>query len=47
METRRKLWYRLSCTIGGVYKLGRLWVIIHDDGLSVAWKQREKIDWRA
>jgi hypothetical protein len=47
METRRKLWYRLSCAIGGVYEFGPLWIFLHDAGLSIAWKQIEKFDWRA
>lgn len=44
---RRRAWFRLSCAIGVVYKIGALWAILHDAGLSIAWKQREKIDWRA
>lgn len=47
ISLRRRAWFRLSCAIGGVYKVGALWVILHDAGLSIAWKQREKIDWRA
>jgi hypothetical protein len=47
ISLRRRAWFRLSCAIGGIYEFGPLWIILHDDGLSIAWKQIEKFDWRA
>lgn len=41
-----RLWPFVVNTIGGVHEFGRLWVVIHDRGISIAWRQVEKFDWR-
>lgn len=39
-------WRRiLVARIGGVHMLGPLWLVVHDAGLTVAWRQIVKFDW--
>lgn len=40
------VWPGVVRLCGGIHEFGRLWVIVHDNGLSIAWKQVEKFDWR-
>lgn len=40
-----KIWRRISSAVGGVHMFGPLWVVIHDRGLAVAWRQVVKFDW--
>jgi hypothetical protein len=42
----KRIWPYIVNRIGGVHEFGRLWIVIYNDGLSVAWRQVEKIDWR-
>jgi hypothetical protein len=42
----RRIWRGVVKLVGGVHMIGRLWIIIHDHGLSIAWRQIEKFDWR-
>jgi hypothetical protein len=41
-----RFWTFIVRKIGGVHEFGRLWIVIHDHGLTIAWKQVEKFDWR-
>lgn len=43
----RKVWANVCKIVGGVHMLGHLWVVIHDGGVTVAWKQIVRADWRA
>lgn len=38
-------WRSVSRWIGGVHMFGPLWVVIHDAGLTIAWRQVVKFDW--
>jgi hypothetical protein len=30
---------------GGVHEFGRLWIVIHDRGVLIAWEQIERWSW--
>lgn len=40
------IWRAVVKLVGGVHMIGRLWIVVHDDGLCVAWRQVEVFDWR-
>lgn len=42
----RLAWRHVVDIAGGVHEFGRLWIIIHNTGLTVAWKQVQRIDWK-
>ncbi len=45
-EYGRPRWYGwIVSYFGGVHMLGRLWIIIHDRGVTVAWRQVVRRDW--
>lgn len=43
---KARFWPYLVNAIGGIHEIGPLWIIIHDNGLTIAWRQVEKFDWR-
>lgn len=36
-------WLFIVRVVGGVHMMGPLWVIVHDLGLTVAWRQIERL----
>ena len=40
-----KIWRLVTRCIGGVHMFGPLWVVAHDHGLTIAWKQIVRYDW--
>ena len=40
------VWPHIVNFSGGVHEFGRLLIVIHDTGLTIAWKQLVKFDWK-
>lgn len=40
------MWRNISSYIGGVHMFGPMWIVIHDGGVTIAWKQIVRADWR-
>lgn len=41
----RRAWLWIVKHFGGLHMFGPLWIGMFDDGLSVIWKQRERLRW--
>ena len=39
-------WRSVVRLIGGIYRLGRLHLMVHDDGAFIAWRQVIQWEWR-
>lgn len=42
----RRIWPHVVRAVGGVHMIGRLWIVIHDGGAAVAWRQIERWRWQ-